>query len=98
MTTQSIVDDIVDWLKALILGDFVEEQPISAQIVGGAIALIPVVQQVMNARDISGVLFHINRKGGFAAAEKSDYMNLGFAAIAVIPEVGSVFKMVFKPL
>ena len=93
-----IVDDAVDFLKSLILGDFVEEQPVSAQVVGGLIALIPVVQQVMNARDVSGVLFRINRKGGFAKATREDYMGLGFAALAVLPEAGSVFKMVFKPL
>lgn len=93
-----IIDDAVDFLKSLILGDFVEEQPVSAQVVGGLIALIPVVQQVMNARDVSGILFRINRKGGFAKATRDDYMGLGFAALAVIPEAGSVFKMVFKPL
>lgn len=93
-----IVDDAVDFLKSLILGDFVEEQPVSAQVVGGLIALIPVVQQVMNARDVSGILFRINRKGGFAKATRDDYMGLGFAALAVLPEAGSVFKMVFKPL
>lgn len=94
----NIIDDAVDFLKSLLLGDFVEEQPISAQVVGGLIALVPVVQQVMNARDVSGVLFRINRKGGFAHATRDDYIGLGFAALAVIPEAGSVFKMVFKPL
>ncbi len=98
MSARDIIDDAVVFLKSLILGDFVEEQPVSAQLVGGVIALIPVVQQVMNARDVSGVLFRINRKGGFAKATREDYMSLGFAALAVIPEAGSVFKMVFKPL
>ena len=98
MGARDIIDDIVAFLKSLILGDFVEEQPVSAQVVGGLIALIPVVQQVMNARDVSGVLFRINRKGGFSNATRDDYMGLGFAALAVIPEAGSVFKMVFKPL
>lgn len=94
----SIIDDCVQFLEDLILGDFNEEQMVSAQVIGGLISLIPVVDQVMDVRDISGCLYRINKGGGLAKASLDQKINLGFAAFGVIPEVGSAFKTVFKPL
>jgi hypothetical protein len=62
------------------------------------ISLIPVIDQVMDVRDISGCLYRINKQGGMANATLDQKINLGFAAFGVIPEVGSAFKTVFKPL
>jgi hypothetical protein len=62
------------------------------------ISLVPVLDQVMDARDITGVLFNINKRGGFAHAGADQLVNLGFAGFGAVPEVGSAFKTVFKPL
>jgi hypothetical protein len=94
----SVVDDCMKFLEDLIMGDFNEDQMVSAQIVGGLISLIPVVDQVMDARDVSGSLYRINKQGGFAKATIDQKIYLGFAAFGVVPEVGSAFKTVFKPL
>ena len=94
----SIIDDCIKFIEDLILGDFNENQQVSAQIIGGLISLIPVVDQIMDVRDVSGSLFHIYKGGGFAKATIEQKINFGFAAFGVIPEVGSAFKTVFKPL
>lgn len=90
--------DIENFFKTLILGDFEEHQNTSAQLIGGLISLIPVLDQVMDVRDVSGALFNINKRGGFAHASSEQLVNLGFAALGTVPEVGSAFKTVFKPL
>jgi hypothetical protein len=94
----SAIDDCMKFLEDLILGDFNEDQMVSAQIIGGLISLIPVVDQVMDVRDVSGSLYRINKQGGFAKATLDQKIYLGFAAFGVVPEVGSAFKTVFKPL
>jgi hypothetical protein len=86
------------FLRTLILGDFEEHQSTSAQIVSGLLGLIPGLDQVLDARDIAGTLFNINKSGGFKNATPDQLVNLGFAAFGAIPEVGSVFKATFKPL
>jgi len=94
----SIIDDCVQFLEDLILGDFNEDQMVSAQVIGGLISLIPIIDQVMDVRDVSGSLYRINKHGGMAKATLDEKIGLGFAAFGVIPEVGSAFKTVFKPL
>ena len=54
--SQGFVDDIVEFFKDLILGDFEQDQGKAAMIVGGAISLIPVVDQIMDVRDVSGMI------------------------------------------
>ena len=56
------------------------------------------LDQVLDVRDVSGSLYRINQQGGFKNATTDQVVNLGFAAFGVIPEVGSAFKTVFKPL
>lgn len=90
--------DIERFFSTLILGDFEENQSASAQVVGGLISMIPILDQVMDARDITGSLFRINKQGGFAAATPDQLANLGFAAFGAVPFVGSAFKTAFKPL
>lgn len=90
--------DVEEFFKTLLLGDFEEHQNAAAQIVGGLIALIPILGQVMAGRDITGTLFNINKRGGFKNAAPAQLVNLGFAAFGAIPEAGPVFKTVFKPL
>ena len=90
--------DIEEFFKTLLLGDFEEHQNTAAQIVGGLIALIPILGQVMAGRDITGTLFNINKRGGFKNAAPEQLVNLGFAAFGAIPEFGPAFKTVFKPM
>jgi len=90
--------DVESFFKTLLLGDFEENQNTAAQLLGGLISLVPVLDQVMDARDITGALFNINQKGGFKGASTDQLVSLGFAAFGAIPEVGSAFKTVFKPV
>jgi hypothetical protein len=90
--------DIESFFRTLLLGDFDEHQNTSAQLVGGLISLVPVLDQVMDARDITGALFRINQRGGMQHAGADQLVNLGFAAFGAVPEIGSAFKTVFKPL
>lgn len=94
----TLIDDCTQFIKDLILGDFNEKQMVSAQLIGGVISLIPVVDQVMDVRDIAGCLYRINGQGGMKSATLEQKVDLGFAAFGVIPEIGSAFKTVFKPL
>jgi hypothetical protein len=94
----NIIDEGVKFLEDLILGDFNEQQMVSAQVVAGLISLIPGVDQVMDLRDVSGCLYRINKHGGLAKASLEQKVDLGFAAFGVVPSVGSAFKTVFKPL
>ncbi|GGY92384.1 hypothetical protein ACFFTM_18395 [Pseudoduganella plicata] len=79
------------------MGDFSADQGKAAMIVGGAISLIPVVDQVMDVRDVSGMVFRISKVGP-AKATKDDWMDAALAAFGCIPEVGSLFKTIVKPL
>lgn len=94
----SFIDDCMKFVEDLILGDFNEQQMVSAQVLSGLVSLIPVMDQVMDARDISGCIYRINKRGGFAKATLEEKVDLGFAAFGVVPTVGSGFKLVFKPL
>jgi hypothetical protein len=86
------------FFRTLLLGDFEENQSSSGQVVAGLIGMIPILGQVMDARDVTGALFNISQKGGFKNANVDQLVNLGFAAFGSIPYVGDVFKLVFKPL
>jgi hypothetical protein len=89
---------IEGFFRTLILGDFEDQPNTPAEIIGGLISLIPVLDQVMDVRDIAACLYRINHQGGFDKATPEQVVNLGFAAIGAVPEIGSVFKTVFRPL
>lgn len=86
------------FLRTSLLGDFDDKPNTAAEIVGGLISMIPVLDQVMDLRDISGSLYRINQQGGFKNATTDQIVNLGFTAFGAIPTIGSAFKTVFKPL
>ncbi len=90
--------EVEAFFRTLILGDFEANQNTAAQIVGGLASMIPVLDQVLDVRDIAGSLYLINQRGGFKGATTDDIVNLAFAAFGAIPVVGSAFKTVFKPL
>lgn len=89
---------VESFFRTLILGDFEDHPNTAGEIIGGLISLIPVLDQVMDARDIAACLYRINHQGGFKNATPDQIVNLGFAGIGAIPEIGSVFKTVFRPL
>lgn len=91
----SLIDDITKFCEDLILGDFEEDPSNAAMIVGGVISLIPVAQQVLNVRDISGMIYRISRKGA-PHCTKDDWVDLALAAFGCIPELGSLFKTIVK--
>ena len=95
--SQGFVDDVVEFFKDLILGDFEQDQGKAAMIVGGAISLIPVVDQIMDVRDVSGMIYRVGRKG-VSRADKDDWIDMALAAFGCIPEVGSLFKTIVKPI
>ncbi|MFM9436383.1 hypothetical protein ACFDR9_003467 [Janthinobacterium sp. CG_23.3] len=95
--SQNFVDEVVEFFKDLILGDFEEDQGKAAMVIGGAISLVPVVDQIMDVRDVSGMIYRIGRKG-VAHATKDDWIDIALAAFGCIPEVGSLFKTIIKPL
>ncbi|MEO5934817.1 MAG: hypothetical protein ABIQ08_14865 [Duganella sp.] len=95
--SQGFVDDVVEFFKDLILGDFEQDQGKAAMIVGGAISLIPVVDQIMDVRDVSGMIYRVGRKG-VSRADKDDWIDMALAAFGCVPEVGSLFKTIVKPI
>lgn len=94
----SLVSSIQKFCKDLILGDFESEPSNAAMIVGGLISMIPVFDQVMDVRDVVGMIYRINNKGGFKNATPDDCVDLALAAFGCIPEVGSLFKTAIKPI
>lgn len=93
----SLTEDIQTFCNQLVLGDFEEEPSNAAMIVGGLISLIPIVGQIMAVRDVCGMVFRINTRGA-THCKTADWVDLALAAIGCVPEVGSVFKTVVKPL
>ncbi|WP_336041482.1 hypothetical protein [Acinetobacter dispersus] len=93
----SVVDDAIEFLEDLVMGDF-KENPSNMSIIANAvIGLIPIADQVLDVRDVAGMVCRITNKGP-ANCTIDDWVDLSFAAIGCIPEVGSLFKGVFKPL
>ena len=93
----SVVDDAIEFLEDLIMGDF-KENPSNMSIIANAvIGLIPIADQVLDVRDVAGMVCRIAKKGP-ANCTVDDWVDLSFAAIGCVPEVGSLFKGVFKPL
>ena len=48
------------------------------------------LDQVMDARDVSGCLYRINKRGGFTDAALEQRVDFGFAVFGVVPEMGHV--------
>ncbi len=93
----SLTDDISKFCNDLILGDFEEEPGNAAMIVGGLVSLIPIADQVLDVRDLSGMIYRVSKKGA-PNCGKDDWVDLSLAAFGCIPELGSLFKTIVKPL
>ena len=92
-----LLDDIIKFCKDLILGDFEQQPGNAAMIVGGLVSLIPVVDQIMDVRDVCGMIFRISRKG-HKNCTSDDWVDLSLAAFGCVPAIGSAFKTIVKPL
>ncbi|MFZ6648916.1 hypothetical protein ACO0LO_24540 [Undibacterium sp. TJN25] len=55
------------------------------------------MDQIMDVRDVSGMIYRIGKKG-VANANKDDWIDMALAAFGCIPEVGSLFKTIVKPI
>lgn len=93
----SLLDDVQNFLQDLVLGDFAENPSGLSTVVNGAIGLIPVVDQLLDVRDVAGVIVRCNRKG-WSNLQPDDHVDLAFAALGCIPELGSFLKGAIKPL
>lgn len=93
----SVLNDATDFIEDLIMGDFKENPSNMAIIANALIGLIPGVDQVLDVRDVAGMICRISKKGP-AHCSIDDWVDLSFAALGCIPEVGSLFKGIFKPL
>lgn len=90
--------DMIDFLKTLILGEFQDnkQQSSIAILLRGLIGVIPGVDQVLDAQDTIALIVRFNQKNW--QLSQDDYADLAFTAFGWIPELGSVFKGVLKPI
>lgn len=93
-------DSVEQVAKDVIYGDFSQsgQDDVAADIIAALISLIPVLGDIMGARDVAASVFRINREGGFAKASIEDKVGLAFNAFSLLPEIGGPFKHVFEPL
>ncbi len=106
---QSVLDSIGDWLVGAAQGDFNKEQTTGQLVANTLLGLVPIVDQVLDARDIvSGLKDIVEYYMEDEASQKShpdelglDYelwiwINVFIIAIGCIPIVGSAVKGVLK--
>lgn len=84
------------FLLTILLGEFQpeEEQESEAIIIRGLISLIPIVDQILDAQDTIAVIYRVSNKNG--TLTEDDYLDLGFALLGWVPELGSVLKTLGK--
>jgi hypothetical protein len=93
----SLLSDAQQFIEDLVLGDFAENPSSASIVVNGVIGLIPIVDQLLDIRDVTANVMHCSKKG-WNNLDEQDIANLAFAAIGAIPEFGSFFKGAVKPL
>jgi hypothetical protein len=91
------LDDVEKFLIDIIKGDFADDPSAASMVVNGAIGLIPVVEQILDMRDVLRVCICCSEKG-WNTLRSEDTVDISFAAFGCIPEVGTAFKEVFKPV
>ncbi|MFO0014847.1 MAG: glycohydrolase toxin TNT-related protein [Planctomycetota bacterium] len=107
--TASMLDSIAIWLVDTAKGDFNQEQTIGQITVNALLGLIPVVDQVLDARDLTAGLkaiidYYIEDEAEQQKHpdelgldyEKWIWINVFIISIGCIPIVGSAVKGVFK--
>jgi len=107
----SYFDTVVDWIWGTIQGDFNKNASISQIAVNTVLGVVPVVDQVLDVRDlIAGIKALVEYYAEDASQQQSheDVLGLSYEAwlwlalfliaLGAIPEVGSVVKGVLKGL
>ena len=91
-------EDVKQFLKTLVLGEFEEssQQSNTAVFVRGLVGIIPGIDQILDAQDTIGLIYRFKQKNW--QLDKEDYADAAFTAFGWVPEIGSVFKGVLKPL
>lgn len=90
--------DMIDFLKTLILGEFQDDkkQNSIAILLRGVVGVIPGVDQILDAQDTIALIFRFNQKNW--KLSQDDYADLVFATFGWVPGLGSAFKGVLKPI
>jgi hypothetical protein len=88
----SDIDAAFDWLWGVLQGDFKEDQSTGQIVVGTAISMIPVLDQVADIRDLVANLINIRDE----PEDVWRWVMLIVTLIGLIPVLGSALKGVFK--
>jgi hypothetical protein len=88
----SEVEDAMDWFWGVLKGDFEDEQTTGQIIVGTAISMIPVLDQIADIRDLIANLLHIRKDPD----DTWRWVALVITLIGLVPVLGSLLKGVFK--
>ena len=94
----NIIDDCVNLLDKTLLGGVSSDEDVSPRVVAGLVSLIPVFERVIRVPGVSAALYRVSKRGGIARATLAEKLDFGFAAFSAIPETGSAFSTIFKPL
>ena len=78
------------WALGAIGGEFIDEPTFSQIGVDFVLSIIPVVDQVADARDLVAQVYHLGFRGEYNRWLR--WVSLVFTLIGLIPEVGSVIK------
>lgn len=91
-------EDVKQFLWALILGEFEDnkKQNSAAIMIRGLIGVIPGIDQILDAQDTIALIVRFKNKNW--QLDKDDYADVAFTAFGWVPEIGSVFKGVLKPI
>ncbi len=109
--SQSVLGSLWDWLWGTLQGDFNKDASVSQIAVNAVLGLIPLVDQVLDVRDILAglkdiVAFYLEDEAARARHERVLgipyevwlWLNLFIIAIGCVPEVGSAVKGVLRVL
>ncbi|WP_413457885.1 hypothetical protein [Herbaspirillum huttiense] len=88
----SEVEDAMDWFWGVLKGDFEDEQTTGQIIVGTAISMIPVLDQIADIRDLIANLLHIRKDPD----DTWRWVALVITLIGLVPVLGSLLKGIFK--
>lgn len=108
---ESVLDSILQWIWGTVQGDFNENQSPSQIAANAILGLIPVVDQIMDVRDIIAGVKSIVEYYGMEQEQREGlegflglsyeawlWLNLFIIVIGCIPEVGSLVKGVLRGL
>lgn len=84
-------------ITSAVGGEFVDDPNMAGIVADTAIGLIPVFDQITDARDIAAHLYKLTTRPG-EVGRPMRWLGVGLSLIGVIPEVGSAIRGVFRLL